>query len=116
MELRRGKRFQLSAPAFFCWESPEGNLQEGCGTTRDISAMGVFVLCDCNPSLGGRIVLDVYLPSVGPAGKGMQLHAEGKVIRADRRDGKDQGFAAEAIFQTGNSGMETTLDRGQKLQ
>ena len=64
MDLRRTNRYRVSAPAFFCWEHPNGNLQQAKGTTRDISATGVFVAADRAPSPGLHIELDVGLAGV----------------------------------------------------
>lgn len=103
MELRKVKRFDLRAPAFFCWTSSDGTLQDGEGTTHDIGARGVFVVCNCSPPLGGHIELDIYLPAPSGAPRSVQLHGEGKVLRVDRADGVSNGFAAEVVFQTENS-------------
>lgn len=109
MELRKSNRYAVSAPAFFCWENPDGNLREGQGTTRDISIIGVFVVAECPLSPGSHIELDVYLPSVSGRARSVQLHGEGKVLRVEGREGATTGFAAEVLFQTERSGGPTIL-------
>ena len=107
MDLRRTNRYRVSAPAFFCWEHPDGSLQQSKGTTRDISAIGVFVAAECAPSPGLHIELDVYLPAVSGRPRSVQLHGEGKVLRVEGRKGAPTGFAAEVLFQTESSGGST---------
>ena len=109
MDLRRTNRYRVSAPAFFCWEPPGGILQQGKGTTRDISATGVFVAAERTPSVGLHIELDVYLPAVSGRPRSVQLHGEGKVLRVEGREGAPTGFAAEVLFQTESSGGPTIL-------
>src|SRR5208282_1801994 len=46
IELRKTKRYRLSAPALFLWASHEGKPKSGQGVTRDINASGVYVLTD----------------------------------------------------------------------
>jgi hypothetical protein len=104
MDLRKTKRYPLSAPVCFCWEGAGGILQEGEGTTRDISVRGVFVVTKSPPPPGVLLELDVYPPSPNGVPKSMRLHGEGKVIRVSARQGPESGFAVEAMFQTENSG------------
>src|ERR1700730_1846093 len=49
MDLRKSRRYPLSAPAFFCWERSDGMLQDGKGETRDISTTGAFIVTDTAP-------------------------------------------------------------------
>ncbi len=109
-EHRKVRRFDLCAPAFFCWTGPDGNLQTDQGATQDISARGVFVLCTSGPPVGGHIELDVYLPALSGAPRSVQLHGEGKVLRVDREDGRRWGFAAEVAFQAESSNGMTVLN------
>lgn len=110
MELRKGKRFNLAAPAFFCWERSDGTLQDNQGTTRDISSRGVFVICSSSPPLGAHVELEVYLPARNGMPRAVQLHGEGEVLRVDRDGDRAKGFAAEVIFQTENSNGMTVLN------
>jgi hypothetical protein len=103
MDLRKAKRYPLRAPVSFWWERADGILQEGRGATLDISSLGVFIVAALSPPPGVHLELDVYLPSLSGAPKSVQLHGEGKVMRASRK-GSESGFAAEVVFQTQSSG------------
>ena len=104
VDLRKAKRYPLSALVLFCWKRVDGILQEGEGTTRDISIRGVFIVAQSPPPPGVLLELDVYLSSLSGTPKSVQLHGEGKVIRVSGRQEPEPGFAVEATFQTENSG------------
>ncbi len=99
MELRKSKRYPLSALAAFCWAGADGKLQERLGVTRDICVTGVAVVSDAAPPQGSAVELDVYFPAKA-IGKAVQLHGEGKVTRVERQQETTIGFAAEVNFQT----------------
>ena len=99
MDLRKAKRYSLSAPVSFWWERADRTLQEGQGTTLDISSQGVFIVAALVPPVGVHLEIEVYLPSRGGTAKSMQLHGDGKVVRAGRK-GPESGFAAAVMFQT----------------
>ena len=100
MELRKSKRYQLSAPASFLWSGPNGHLRQGVGTIRNVSDRGVFVLGTAVPFVGAHLDIDVYLPSLVPDGCAVQLHGEGTVVRIERDALEIKGFAADVAFQT----------------
>jgi len=100
VELRKSRRYRLPAPVSFVWERPDGQLQEGKGTIRDISDRGVFVAGDIVPERGAHLDVDVYLPSLEPGGSAVKLHGEGTVIRIYRGEGIAKGFVAAVAFQT----------------
>jgi hypothetical protein len=95
MDLRRSRRYRLFTRASFCWESLDGLLLEGKGITRDISTGGTFIVTDTVPESGAQLEIDVYLPSTRRSSTVLQLHGEGKVIRADWQHKRLVGFAAE---------------------
>jgi hypothetical protein len=103
MELRRNKRYILSAPVRFAWASHGGSIHNGEGITRDINEFGAYVLTDNLPSVGALIDLDVLLPNREDFAPGMRLYGEGKVIRCEPNGNKDTGtreggFAASVQF------------------
>ena len=102
MDLRKAKRYPLSAPASFWWERADGILQEGRGTTLDISSLGVFILATLSPPAGVHLEVEVSLRAASGAPKSVQLHGEGKVVRTGRK-GSEPGFAAAVVFQTESS-------------
>jgi hypothetical protein len=105
MELRKAKRYSLSAPASFWWRRGDGVLQEGHGTTLDISTLGVFVVTTFFPPVGRHLEIEVHLPAASGVRRSVQLRGEGKVVRAGRiGPGSESGFAAQVIFQSPSSG------------
>jgi len=98
MELRRARRFLMSAPAFYSWEGPGGAPLEGQGKTRDISFLGTFVLSESLPPPGAPLEINVYLPPATGARESVQLRGEGKVLRVSGKGAAESGFAAEIIF------------------
>ena len=115
VELRKSKRYRLLAPVSFLWERPDGLLQEGKGTIRDISDRGVLVTGDLVPHRGAHLELEVHLPSLEGGATAVQLHGEGTVIRIYREEGITKGFAAAVAFQT-EAASGPTVVNPRKLQ
>jgi len=109
MELRKSRRYHLTAPAFCWFKRSDGTLQEAQGTTRDISDRGVFVVAELLPFPGAHVELDVYLPSAGLTPRSVQLHGEGIVLRVGEVGTSQSGFAAEVLFQTESYDAATVL-------
>ena len=103
IELRKAKRYQLSAPARFMWAPQDRKPHSGKGVTRDINASGVYVLTDELPAVGALIQLNILLPKLEDPGFGMSLAGEGVVLRVEPRGAQGNGtskpgFAASVQF------------------
>ncbi len=103
IELRKTKRYLLSAPAHFLWASREGKPKSGQGVTRDINASGVYVLTDVLPPVGALVQLDILIPKLEDPGFGMSLAGEGVVLRVEPHGPEgtgtsETGFAASVQF------------------
>jgi hypothetical protein len=101
VELRRIKRYNVQAPVFFSWKDLEGGSQAAEGMTRDISTHAVFVLARNCPAAGNQLRIDVLLPSLRSKKPGVRLRGEGVVLRVDRTDLGDSGFAVVACLRSG---------------
>jgi len=99
MELRKARRFLMSAPAFYSWQGAGGVRLEGQGNTRDISFLGAFVLSESSPPPGSHVEINVYLPPATGTRKSVQLRGEGQVLRVSGKEAAEAGFAAEIAFQ-----------------
>jgi len=97
-ELRKAKRYRLSAPAVFMWAPHDGKSESGRGVTRDINTFGVYVQTDAMPPVGARVLMEVVLPRLADTSRGMRLHAEGVVLRCENDDPTKRGFAVSALF------------------
>ena len=98
MELRKQKRYKLSAPVLFMSALHDGEPQSGRGITRDINTFGVYVITDALPPVGARVQMEIALPKLTDTGSGMQLTCEGVVLRCESDDATKRGFAASAQF------------------
>lgn len=100
IELRKTRRYRLSAPALFLWAPHEGKPKSGQGVTRDINASGVYVLTDVLPPVGALVQLDILIPKLGDHGFGMSLAGEGVVLRVEPQGAgtSEAGFAASVQF------------------
>jgi hypothetical protein len=88
----------LRVPVLFRWKDTQSKLDGGF--TRDISAAGVYVLCEKNhcPAQGEIVKIQLILPAIGDQeAHGMTLRSKGQVIRTDEFPG-ECGFAALADF------------------
>jgi hypothetical protein len=94
-QARTFERYSLCVPAAFTWTDERGLLQKGCGSTRDISAQGVFVQAWLSPLTGSLLNLEVALPSGLAEFPAVTIKVRGRVVRVERPDnGKElQGFA-----------------------
>ena len=85
IELRKTKRYPVSAPTLFMWAPANGKPQSAQGVTRDIHTFGVYVKTNAVPPLGALVQMEIVLPKLGDDSPGMRLQGEG-------------GFAASAQF------------------
>ena len=95
MDKRKSLRYQVALPAKFAWSDAHRIKQRRQGTTRDISTFGVSVLSADVPAVGSVVDLEIELP-LGSAGRRLEMHAQGRVLRSGigGADGKRGGFAA----------------------
>ena len=100
VELRRIRRYNVQAPAFFSWKDSDGNPQKAEGMTRDISTQAAFVRTRNCPAAGNKLRLDVLLPSLRKK-PGVRLRGEGVVLRVDRTELGESGFAIAACLRSG---------------
>ncbi len=104
IELRKARRYRLSAPALFEWAPPHGgDPQGGQGVTRDINPSGVYVVTDALPPIGALLQLEILLPKLEDPGVGMSLAGEGVVLRVEPHGSQgaktsEAGFAASVHF------------------
>ncbi len=96
VELRKLTRYRLGVPAFFSWLDQQGLSQQGEGTTRDISAGGVFLFANTLPPVGSAIRFEISLPPLPGAVRSLRIEAEGRVLRIEPAAGGKgrSGFAA----------------------
>ncbi len=98
IELRKAKRYRLSAPALFMWAPQDGKPRSGKGVIRDINTSGVYVCTDAMPPVGARVQMEIVLPKLADSSPGMHLQGEGVVLRCDFNGAATRGFAASAQF------------------
>jgi hypothetical protein len=99
VEQRKAVRFSLHAQVTYRWRDRSGRNQEGLGCTRNISVLGVCVICSSPPSVGTRVSLEIDLPPLERNTlQHLRLEAEGKVTRVTGVD-RDSGFAATSRFE-----------------
>jgi hypothetical protein len=91
LELRQNRRYRLTAPISFSWESPQGALGMDQGSTRDISIAGVFILTKSLLPVGSLLRMDVTLPPLHPKSQRVHIRTQGHVVRS-----QENGFAAIA--------------------
>jgi hypothetical protein len=103
IELRKSCRYRLSAPVFFCWATPDTQLQSSEGVTRDIDTTGAYIKALQLPPVGALVQLDIMLPSLVDGGPGAHLTGEGVVLRVEPHNCRmpsvsESGFAVSVQF------------------
>jgi hypothetical protein len=99
VELRRIRRYYVQALTFFSWKDPDNSTRASEGMTRDISTQAIFVVARNCPRAGDRLRLDVRLPSLRGT-PGVRLGGEGVVLRVDRAESGESGFAVAACLRS----------------
>jgi len=95
-ELRRTKRYPVSALTRFMWTSAHGKTQSAQGVTCDINTFGVYVETNAVPPLGALVQMEIVLPKLRDNSPGMRLQGEGIVLRCEFGKAAKGGFAASA--------------------
>lgn len=93
-ERRGSPRLDVEHPISFEWQSKDGELQRGRGTTRDIALGGVYCLLDRPLPAGQAVEFDVVLPGQLADGNPVKLHCRGRILRAEKVEGRGFGIAA----------------------
>jgi hypothetical protein len=92
MELRKTSRYPLDLGVSFQWTNEDQDYF-GTGSTRDISAAGMFVFTENCPPYNAQLSCEVTAPRSRSAGS-LQIKASGRVVRVEDIDsGKRCGFA-----------------------
>jgi hypothetical protein len=98
MELRKTSRYPLDLGVTFQWTN-DGQDYFGTGSTRDISAEGMFVFSENCPPCNAQLTCEVTAPRSRSAGS-LQIKASGRVVRVeDSHSAKRRGFAVFGDMQ-----------------
>ena len=97
MNRRRSVRFELHMPVICRWKDQLGSQHEIGGFSRDISTAGLYVLSSAPPPDGTDVGVEVLLPALGGAFRGLQLQSKGVVVRVEQAEAAT-GFAVRCEF------------------
>ena len=100
MERRRERRFEMSCPARFYWQTAEGKWCASEGMACNVSRSGAYVTTGELPTMGAVLRLAVRLPSWGKSGARVCLQGSGVVRHIGERAGCD-GYGASIAFRLG---------------
>lgn len=92
-ERRRAQRFPLALPLKVKWGT-NGEVAQGAGTIRDISANGVYFLLSHDLKPESQVEFYVRLQVEGTPEGGVLLHCVGSVVRVETPDPERIGVAA----------------------
>jgi hypothetical protein len=95
LELRKGIRYVVDAPAVFSWQSGPYGCFQGEGITRDISVQGAFIVTATMPPPDCPVQVDLILPSVSGMNAAVRITGKARVIRVEHRAAAawNHGFA-----------------------
>lgn len=66
-ERRKAIRYRLIVPAVFSWESSEHDRFQGEGSTREISAIGAYILTPTTPPVDAPVNVEIMISTLfGP--------------------------------------------------
>jgi hypothetical protein len=110
-ELRKAARYQFETTTVIRWLGSDQQIRQALGVVRDISITGVFVENPAPIPIHANVELDIALPSSQPSSYRLVLNFEGRVVRADCRDGR-KGFAvAGCLHIASNSSIDISRQR-----
>jgi len=91
-------RYPLKLGVTFQWTN-EGQDYSGTGSTRDISAVGMFIFSEDLPPYDARLSCEVSAPRARSAGS-LQIKAAGRVVRVEGIESVARpGFAVSGDMQ-----------------
>jgi hypothetical protein len=95
MEMRRELRYRLDVPVLFSWQGARHKHLHGEGATRDLSALGAFIVTSTCPPPETPVQVEVVLPSLTGRNSGIRIKGEARVIRVEHPSGshRENGFA-----------------------
>ena len=97
MELRKTSRYPLDLGVTFQWAN-DGQDYFGTGSTRDISAEGMFVFSENCPACNIQLICEVTAPRSRSAGS-LQIKTSGRVVRVEDSQTGKCGFAVFGDMQ-----------------
>ena len=89
-ESRTGRRFPVNLPIKL---KGKGVVAATKGTTRDVSAAGVYIHAKASLKVGTPVEFDIILPSEVVGGEEVQIHCRGHVVRTDENEKKSKSKA-----------------------
>jgi len=115
MELRKTSRYPLDLGVTFQWID-DGQDYLGSGSTRDISATGMFVFSEDCPPYAAQLSCEVTAPRSRSAGS-LQIKTSGRVVRVEGSEGaKRGGFAVCGDMQLfSEDAVSDWLDRSGQV-
>jgi PilZ domain len=107
VDRRTALRYPLRLPVVFSWQDESGRNQ-GCeGYCRDLGSRGIYIHSEQLPPLGVAIEMDVFLPRMRQSARASEIHAIGRVVRAD--------VATQALEACGFAAMNHTTNLRETL-
>jgi len=98
-ERRAARRYELSLPVVVR-TTLQNKVEPRNGQTRDISTRGVYFILDQELVAGTELDFMLTLPAEITRGTEVFIHAQGKVVRVDRKDEEGrQRVGVAAVIQ-----------------
>ena len=82
----------MRLPVSYQWNTVETDAVHEIGTSRDVSAAGVYVEADKVPPLHVTVSLELILAKAGIRKSGVRLKGQGAVVRIEKN-----GFAVSLV-------------------
>jgi PilZ domain-containing protein len=87
---RVARRYELNLPVVVRAAAERKAVDSRNGQTRDISTRGVYFLIDQNLEPGSTLDFMLTLPAEITQGTEVFIHAQGKVVRVERKPGEEE--------------------------
>lgn len=92
-------RCLLSLPVVFSWRDAKGNIHQGKGSTRNISASGLFFNTRDYVPAGASIQFEVVLPPMSRETSSLRLVGKADVVRVGMME-PEEGWLGVAVANT----------------
>ena len=97
-EKRYKERYDLELPVTVRWKDSSGFSREAAGTTKNMSPLGAFLICDSRIGEGCAIYLDFDMPVSLGGSMPSRISASGKVVRDAAEVQHSGGYGHAVMF------------------
>jgi hypothetical protein len=112
-ERRKAIRYRLSVPVVFNWEGSRRERFQGEGSTRDISAVGAYILTPTSPPVNAPVNVEIMISALfGPTKVRIKGSMRVQRVKHERTKYGQSGFSVVGEWRELLAGPENGSESG----